>query len=383
MNVRRHHPARAQRGLSIVELMVGVLIGLLTVVAISQVLMSAEGQKRTAASGSDAQVNGTLALYALQRDVQMAGYGFTGQPAALGCPVKGQFGNGTGEKKLPSALSLVPALITPGTGATPDTIMVWQSNKPSYAVPVRVAENHLKTDTRFVVPSSLGVAAGDLLVAVPSTTPSSTNWCAVMAVAGDSTTPLSSQQIPHLASAGGWNAAGSALVPDTGYPAGSHLINLGTGLPRTYRISAAKSLVVEEMLAASGNTSTQTIAPQIVQLKALYGKDTDGNGTIDIFDTTTPTTNAGWLQVMALRVAVVAQSAQFEAAKGQAVSVTPATGVEWIVDARTSGAANCTADSAQKCLTIDVSGAGPKWRNYRYKVFDTVVPLRNMLWTRG
>ena len=380
MNARRAHPARAQYGLSLVELMVGVLIGMLTVVAISQVLMKAESQKRTAASGSDAQVNGTLALYALQRDLQMAGYGFTGQPAALGCPIKGQFGNGTGEKALPSSVSLVPARITPGTtDADPDTITVWQSNKPNYAVPLRVAEAHLKTDARFVVPSSLGVAAGDLLVAVPSPAYSSTNWCAVMAVAGDSTTPLSSQQIPHLASAGGWNAAGSALVPDAGYPAGSHLINLGSGLPRTYGLSAAKSLVVTEVLAANGDTSTQTIAPQIVQLKALYGKDTDGNGTIDTFDKTTPTTNAGWLQVMALRVAVVAQSAPFEADKGQAVT----TGVEWVVDTRTSGAGACSTDSNQKCLTIDVSGVGSKWQNYRYKVFDTVVPLRNMLWTRG
>lgn len=370
-----------QRGLSLVELMVGVLIGMLTVVAISQVLMNAESQKRTAASGGDAQVNGTLALYALQRDLQMAGYGFTGQPAALGCPVKGQFGNGTGEKALPSSLSLVPALITPGAGATPDTITVWQSNKPNYAVPLRVAEAHLKADTRFVVPSSLGVAAGDLLVAVPPT-PSATHACTVMAVAGDSTTPLSSQQIPHLASAGGWNAAGATLVPDAGYPAGSHLINLGTGLPRTYSISAGKSLVATDVLAANGATSTQAIAPQIVQLKALYGKDTDGNGTIDAFDTTTPSTNAGWLQVMALRVAVVAQSAQFEAEKGQARNVTPAIGVEWVVDARTSSAVACSFDGNQKCLRINVSGVGSDWRSYRYKVFDTVVPLRNMLWTR-
>lgn len=158
---------RAQRGLSIVELMVGVLIGMLTVVAISQVLMNAEGQKRTATSGGDAQVNGTLALYALQRDVEMAGYGLTGQPAALGCEVKGQYGSGTAAKVLP-ALSLVPARITPGSGATPDQITVWQSNKPSYAVPLRVAEDHAKTGTRFIVPSTFGVAAGDLLLAVPA-----------------------------------------------------------------------------------------------------------------------------------------------------------------------------------------------------------------------
>lgn len=374
---------RAQRGLSLVELMVGVLIGMLTVVAISQVLMSAEGQKRTASSGGDAQVNGTLALYALQRDVEMAGYGFTGQPAALGCPIKGKFGNGTGEKALPSSLSLVPALIKPGTtAADPDTITVWQSNKPNYAVPLRVAEAHLKTDTRFIVPSSLGVVAGDLLVAVPPT-PSATDSCTVMAVAGDSTTPLSSQQIPHLASAGGWNAAGSTLLPLAGYPAGSHLINLGSGLPRTYSISAGKSLVATDVLAADGNTSTQTIAPQIVQLKALYGKDTDGNGTIDAFNTTAPATNADWLQVMALRVAVVAQSAQLEPVRGGGSPVTPAIGVEWVVDARTENAVACSFDGNQKCLRIDVSGVGSDWMSYRYKVFDTVVPLRNMLWTRG
>jgi type IV pilus assembly protein PilW len=372
---------RAQRGLSLVELMVGVLIGMLTVVAISHVLMTAESQKRTATSGGDAQVNGTLALYALQRDVEMAGYGLTGQPAALGCDVKGQYGSGTSAKVLP-ALSLVPARITPGSGATPDQITVWQSNKPSYAVPLRVAESHTQTSTRFIVPSTFGVAAGDLLVAVPPT-PSATAWCSVLAVAADSSTALTSTQIPHLADLGGWNAVGSDLLPTAGYPAGSHLINLGTGLPRTYSISAGKSLVATDVLATSGGTSVQTIAPQIVQLKALYGKDTDGNGTIDAFNTTAPATNAAWLQVMALRVAVVAQSAQLEPVRDGGSPVTPAIGVEWVVDARTDGAVACSTDSSQKCVRIDVSGVGSDWRNYRYKVFDTVVPLRNMLWTRG
>jgi len=48
---------RTQRGLSLIELMVGVLIGMLTVLAITQVLMSTEGRKRTTADGSDAQLN--------------------------------------------------------------------------------------------------------------------------------------------------------------------------------------------------------------------------------------------------------------------------------------------------------------------------------------
>lgn len=371
---------RAQSGLSLVELMVGVLIGMLTVLAITQVLMSTEGRKRTTADGSDAQLNGTLALYALQRDVQMAGYGLTARPAAMGCTVQAQYGTGAspGLQNWP----LVPARITFGANAaTPDQLTLWMSSKNTHAVPLRVTENHAKTDTRFVVAGSFGSAAGDLVVAVPPS-PSATSPCALMAIAGDSSTTLTNTQVPHLATANGWNAAGSDLVPTAGYPAGSHLINLGAGLPRTYRIDAAKALVATDIQVANGLSTTQTVAPQIVQLKALYGKDTDGNGTIDQFDAVTPTDNAGWRTVMALRVAVVARSAQFERRVGTSDPVTPAIGVEWAVDNLTSDGVACSTDTSRKCIRIDVSDVGADWQQYRYKVFDTVIPLRNMLWTR-
>jgi len=43
-----------------------------------------------------------------------------------------------------------------------------------------------------------------------------------------------------------------------------------------------------------------------------------------------------------------------------------------------TGAATC---GESKCLTLQVSAAAStEWRHYRYKVFDTVIPLRNMLW---
>ena len=30
--------------------------------------------------------------------------------------------------------------------------------------------------------------------------------------------------------------------------------------------------------------------------------------------------------------------------------------------------------------TLKVDSVGTDWKHYRYKVFDTVVPLRNMIW---
>ena len=48
--------------MTLVELMVALLLGLVTTYFIAQVFAVAEGQKRTATFGSDAQVNGAVAL---------------------------------------------------------------------------------------------------------------------------------------------------------------------------------------------------------------------------------------------------------------------------------------------------------------------------------
>ena len=79
---------RRARGVSLIELMVGLLIGLLAVLVISQVLFAVEGQKRTTTSGADAQLTGTLALYTLQRELEMAGYGLTTSQLGLGCTIR-------------------------------------------------------------------------------------------------------------------------------------------------------------------------------------------------------------------------------------------------------------------------------------------------------
>ena len=49
-----------QRGFGLVEIMVGILIGMLMVLIIFQVYTVSEGQKRTVTSASDAQQNATF-----------------------------------------------------------------------------------------------------------------------------------------------------------------------------------------------------------------------------------------------------------------------------------------------------------------------------------
>ena len=76
--------ARAQRGLSLVELLVTMAITLIATVIIFQVFEVSEGIKRTTSTGGDAQQNGAIALYVMERDLRNAGQGINDSGVA-GC----------------------------------------------------------------------------------------------------------------------------------------------------------------------------------------------------------------------------------------------------------------------------------------------------------
>lgn len=360
----------ALRGFTLVELMVGLVLGLLTVLLITQVMALAEGKKRTVASGSDAQVNGALSLFTIQRDIEMAGYGATSSPDALGCTVKYQYDTGGAA----STLTLAPVVIDDGVNGAPDTITILQGRTTSFSVPLLLTGVHLQTDNHFTVSSSLGAVAGNMMIAVPKTQDAN-NWCTLFSVTNDassSATTLSSTNIPHVYGTNGkWNQ--NSLLPTSGYINGSYLVNMGSILYRKYSIDGSNNLQVSELSSTTGLMSLpQELYPQIVNMQALYGKDTDGDGVVDTYDNTTPTTNAGWLQVLSIRVAVVARSNQYEK------DVVTTSAPQW--DVGTTATINAaTTCGASKCISLNVSQLAD-WQHYRYKVYDTIVPLRNVLW---
>jgi type IV pilus assembly protein PilW len=84
---REFEMKRHNRGFGIVEIMVGLVVGLLSMMVIVQVYSTFENQKRTTTSGADAQTNGAMALYLLEREIRAAGNGITeGVPGANGMP---------------------------------------------------------------------------------------------------------------------------------------------------------------------------------------------------------------------------------------------------------------------------------------------------------
>jgi type IV pilus assembly protein PilW len=368
-------PPRAiqrQRGVTLVEMLIGMLVGMLAVLVISQVLLTSEGQKRTTTGGADAQVNGALALYTLQRDVELAGYGIASSPTIIGCPISARF-NGTTPTGF--AATLAPVVITPQasrpTGSVGDSIRVLASSTNAVAVPTRViTPNYVAGGNTFNVRSTVGFSQGDLaLVATDDANP-----CWVFQVNGAPT----ATSLPRTDNAT-WNAAGN---PSVNYNDGAVMINLGTLVDNRYEINNETFGVTSFNVATPNSPVTRQLQTDIVQLRAFYGRDTSagpGNdGIVDVFDTTTPTTNAAWQKLLSVRVIAVARSSTYE--KDIVTTANP----RWSVGTSpaVTGAATCPSGSGS-CIELDV-GAGVAGdvpaKHYRYKVFETVIPLRNMLW---
>jgi len=384
---------RRQQGFSLIELMVGLLIGVLSTLVIATVLTAAEGQRRGTTQGADALITGSLALHAIQREVAMAGYGFTSEQNAVGCVLDARFNgalvaNGAATPVLPRVMA--PVLITPGAAGVSDQLRVLSSSKQistnpvagvpqvGYAVPMRViSPQYAAGNGGYAVHSSLGTVVGDLMVSVPN----AGLPCELFQVSG-----VAAQGILRTNGAP-WNPAGfptqstqepcalnEGCVPVN--PWGSFLVNMGSFNDLIFTVDAQQRLTQSQL---STQTMTRTVTQlqgNIMLMKALYGWDTDGDSAVDTFNAVTPAAlpanQAVWQGLLAVRVAVVARSAQYE--KEEVTFSNP------VWDVGTSAAvAGSVACGESRCVELKVDAAAD-WKHYRYQVFDTLVPLRNQRW---
>ena len=115
---------RLSSGFSLVEIMVGMVIGMLGIIVMMQMYSVSEGQKRSATGAGEAQNNGAIALYGMQRDIRQAGYGFS-VLNLFGCNVTMPSG---------ATVPLAPAVINPANAIIPvgdtnsDTLLVMYGN---------------------------------------------------------------------------------------------------------------------------------------------------------------------------------------------------------------------------------------------------------------
>ncbi|HEY8607817.1 MAG TPA: PilW family protein [Noviherbaspirillum sp.] len=381
--------SRPQAGFSLVEIMVGLTISLVTVLVIAQVMQVASARQGNATSGADSTINATLALYTIERDGKNAGFGMTTRADSLGCPVKAQHDG------VDKDFTLVPAAITDGALGAPDSIRFVASSKNGVTLPTRISVDHPRTAANFFVESDLGMQEGDMVIAVPLNLGPST-WCSVFQVTGTGGAGgggggggngngggnggggQGQNQVLHNSGQSDWNQpGGSTIFPTAGYSAGDYLINLGSFTDHTYSIHDNKYLRQTAYDMKTNGTGVFDMYPNIVQLQAVYGKDTSNDRIVDVWNATAPTTPAEWKQVIAVRVAIVARG---QAPESQVVTLDGAQAASTCNSATPHPAAVCWRPNPNgNGVKIDVS-AVPNWQRYRYRVFDTTIPLRNAIW---
>ncbi len=392
---------RPSRGFSMVELMVAMVISLIGVIIIFQVFETSEGVRRTATSGGDAQQNGAVALYFMERDLRNAGMGINDTIYA-GCNMIGSDSARTTPNFPPlgNPMILAPAFISAGVDAqTPDQLSVFYGSQNQIGNSTTLVANMVLPTSPLTVQTRFGFRPGDLVLLLE---PGSGKNCAFMEVT--SLPGLPSNQINH--DAGTYTLAAGASVASRFNPAAgmgvtyggantasvTRVFNLGNlhddiNFPASQNVTlpvynlysvANKTLTASNAFVISGGVpAVNPVADNMVHMRADYGVDdgvNDGSvtyntvyapndGIVDRYISTAP----NWSQVIAVRVAVVARSALAEKpAAGGATCDTTTVAPTW--SGNTGGV-----------RSFDLS-ADPNWKCYRYRVFETTVPLRNWIW---
>lgn len=344
---------RPARGFSLIELMVGITIGMIAIILIAQVFSLNEGTRRTTVGLDDAVSNGAVALVGLQRDLKQSGYGLSAIGLS-GCsvtlpPPAGWAVNG-----------LAPVTINhadiPAGDADTDTVLITYGSSNSSPEGDRVVSQPAAATYSMSAHASFSV--GDEVIALPEPPP------VPCALTMEVSTPLAAPNI--------------AVTVGTAAMANGTLYNVGPA-PRfvAYAIRNGNLTVCDFVASNCANPASVNddtvwvpIASNIVSLRAEYGRDTslpDMDAIVDVYDQTTPATACGWARVSAIRLVLVSRSGQLE----RDVVTAPAMVPTW--------AGSAVAVGHPVAVPIDLS-ADANWQRYRYRTFETTVPLRNIAW---
>jgi type IV pilus assembly protein PilW len=373
----------SEQGFTLIELMVGIAISLVMLLVMAGVLSNSNRQSSTTTSGADAQTTGAIGAHIVERDLRMAGYGMNIE-ALLGCEVYAYDKLSSGAVARYFIFSASPITIVKGnTTATsanpfgaPDSLTVTYgtsdagfSNASLTAPSTGADEANFKVTNRFgfhvgdviLVQGSTDTHVPDAATQAPTAGTNSINDCALALVTDVPTTAGLTDNIAHTSGSytdADGNAAFARYNKPSGigiaFPTNSPVYNMGP-LPVsvTYGISSNAELTRQDN---ASNATAQPVAENIVMLRAYYGKATAQPGTVDTWDQITPTTGPLWKQVVAVQFAVVAQS---QTKESSAVTASP--------------------------LTLWPNGPtlvlSSEQQRYRYKVFHSLVPLRNMIWS--
>jgi len=353
MQAFRKYMNGRQTGFTMIELMVGMVIGLILVLVIIQVMEVFQTRNRATMGNADAQTNGGIALYTIDRDIQMAGYGLMPETSSpLECT--------TVTINAAGITGIDPLLITNGVAtagvSASDTLTIRYGSSMKGGVNTPITAAPIGND--ITVSNNYGCKVNDIALITSGST------CTLTTVTGPTDIASPPNPFPPV------NTTTITVSNPAGATPGANIACLGTWSQITYSVSNGNLL-----------RNGVPILSGIVNLQAQYGISATANSnTINAWVDANGTpwaapSLADRNRIKAVRLAVIARND-----KADTTNVTSA--CSSTTAASPTGLCAWEGSAASPAPTVDLSPGDANWRRYRYRAFETVIPLRNVIWSK-
>lgn len=380
-----------ERGLTLIELLVAMTIGLVVTLAVTSAVIFGESTKRTTTSVNDMGQSGSYAAYVLDRALRSAGSGFaqSWDLGVFGCKLQAKRSNAAilprttafpapFERFLGGAtgsanLRMAPVVIGKGQSpdGTSDVLMVMSGNGAAGDVPRPIisagaSENILRLDNTVQLKAlDIGLvskaATADCLLEQVTTGFADSAGNELLTLSGDYYTAGVGTTLATLVADG---AAHFTLLGNTS--------NVQFQL---FGVNGDRTLMNYDLLRLNGTDASQALIDGVMEMHAIYGVDGNKDGVLDAWAAPdsaeynlagkmadSATTQAVLAdigrKIVAVRVGLVLRSNTYEKDE-----------VTFTIPALFSGT------GAERA---EVSLASGDARHYRYRTVEITIPLRNM-----
>jgi len=341
--------APRQTGFTLVELMVGMAIGLFLVLVITQVMSVFESRNRATMGNADAQTNGGIALYTIGRDLQMAGFSLMPESnSAIECA--------TVTSNVPGITDISPVSIVNGVAgagvSASDTVAVRYGNTMKGGTFTQITAS--PAGNNVTVSNNMGCSLNNVTLVVDGAS------CFLTTTTGP-------------ADLGKYDAASTTAITvgnAAGVASGANLACLGIWNQITYSV-------------ANGNLTRNgvPILSGVVNLQAQYGISATANS--NQITSWVDASGATWAapdianrnRIKALRLAVIARNDKIDLANVSSACSS-------LTSAAPTGLCAWEGSVGSPAPAIDLSPGDADWRRYRYRTFETIIPLRNVVWSK-
>lgn len=388
---------KRNKGSFLLEMLVGMLMSLVTVLGILIVYSQFEGQKRTANQKGQSTAGASIGLFPLQEYGRVAGFGFHEAFNDLNIKYMNRvvhYSTNTSGTHVGGTFLLNPATITFGSNVresfASDSIRFLSSSASNFFAPYKVHTDVSNTSSTIEVDTRFGVEVGDTIILLSTNQTAEHSLHEVVAKSGSADAHTLTVSNSNYVKAGKSTAAvfnsdskfsglSNVAYPVVAGVSEASAINMGFAPNLQEFIVSNRQLKIRHLLHRAG-VQESVLADNVLFLKAVYGYDKDSDRSIgddewydqakvNAINTDADATNDfDFSRVLGVHVAILARSALREKADENGICQTTVN--------ESIGWEHGTFHLDQTPTDSD----DDDWRCFRYQVLQTTIPFKNMIW---